>query len=247
MRLFTVVSNSFVAPAAGGGWAANAFDFNDIGVGTATNTVTFTNGGTLCISGAGSSIGAIGYFNGIALYWHGSQENALLFKQTEEGYGTTGFSDYYAAVDVQTNDTLYFEIGVSEGFTDSGTVNIYSNTFNGTLICTFTISQEGCYLTTATVIYKGLEDKGPELSAVRMLREYYRGDVYYDELIEEYYNLSPTIIEKINLSLNPELEYEFIYQSVLKVKSFVDSENWEQAKEEYLNTYFTLKDKYIQP
>lgn len=246
MRLFTVVSNSFVAPAAGG-WAADAFDFNDIEEGTSTNTVTFTNGGTLCISGAGSSIGAIGYFNGVELYWQGSTQNALSFKQTDEGFGIIGYDGLYAAVDVQANDTLYFDVGSTEPYSDSGTIEIYSMTFSGTLICTFTISKQGCYLTTATVIYKGLNDKGPELSAMRMLREHYRGDVYYDELIEEYYNLSPTIIEKINLSLNPELEYEFIYQSVLKVKSFVDSENWEQAKEEYLNTYFTLKDKYIQP
>lgn len=244
MRLFTVVSNSFTAPA--GGWAANAFDFNDIVEGTSTNTVTFTNGGTLCISGGGSSIGAVGYFNGVALFWQGSTQNALLFKQTDEGYGTTGYTGLYAAVDVQANDTLYFDVGSLEPFTDSGTIEIYSTTFSGTLICTFTISQEGCYLTTATVIYKGLNDRGPELSAMRMLREHYRGDVYYDELIEEYYSLSPIIIEKINLSLNPDIEYEFIYQSILKVKLFVDSEDWEQAKEEYLNTYFTLKDKYIQ-
>lgn len=244
MRLFTVVSNSFAAPA--GGWAANAFDFNNITAPTTTNTVTFTNGGTLCIAGAGSSIGAVGYFNGVELYWHGSQANALSFKQSSEGLGIIGYTGYYAAVDVVANDTLYFEIAEPEPSSDSGTVNIYSNTFDGTLICSFTITKEGCYLTTATVLYKNLQDDGPELTAMRTLREYFRGDVYYDNLIEEYYQLSPIIIQKINLLSNPEEEYEYIYQSVLKVKLFVDSENWEQAHEEYLNTYFTLKDKYIQ-
>ena len=245
MRLFTVVSNSFAAPA--GGWAANDFDFNNITAPTTTNTVTFTNGGTLCIAGAGSSMGAIGYFNGVELYWHGSQANALSLKQSSAGLGTIGYTGYYAAVDVVANNTLYFEIADVEPPSDSGTINIYSNTFKGTLICSFTITKEGCYLTTATVLYKNLQDDGPELTAMRTLREYFRGDVYYDNLIEEYYQLSPIIIQKIDLLSNPEEEYESIYQSVLKVKSFVDSENWEQAQEEYLNTYFTLKNKYIQP
>jgi len=41
------------------------------------------------------------------------------------------------------------------------------------------------------------------------------------------------------------MEYEFIYQSVLRVKYFVDNLLWEDAKNEYVNTYLILKNKYI--
>ena len=124
-------------------------------------------------------------------------------------------------------------------------INNFSNN-GGTVIDTFTdIVPGGCYLTTATVQYKGLLDDGPELTAMRQLREYYRGDVYYDNLIVEYYQNAGDIIQGIDNSVDPSVDYEFIYQSVLKVKNYVDQSMWEEAKEEYLNTYFILKNKYI--
>jgi hypothetical protein len=133
----------------------------------------------------------------------------------------------------------------------SRTITVKNNSDDGFTIDTFvaTLDAEeeggGCYLTTATVQYKGLEDNGPELTAMRALREHYRGDTYYDSLIEEYYQNSKQIITGINNSSDPGSEYEFIYQSVLKVKSFVDNQQWEQAKDEYVNTYLILKNRYI--
>jgi hypothetical protein len=80
---------------------------------------------------------------------------------------------------------------------------------------------------------------------MRQLREHYRGDVYYDNLIVEYYQNAGSIIQGIDNSLDSNIDYEFIYQSVLKVKDYVDQSMWEEAKEEYLSTYFILKNKYI--
>ena len=80
---------------------------------------------------------------------------------------------------------------------------------------------------------------------MRTLREYYKGDVYYDNLITEYYESSVAIIQGINSSLDPSVDYEFIYQSVLKVKDYVDQSMWEEGWDEYYETYLTLKNKYI--
>jgi hypothetical protein len=95
------------------------------------------------------------------------------------------------------------------------------------------------------VQYKGLLDDGVELTAMRALRDYYKGDVYYDNLIAEYYESSVAIIKGIESTLDPSLDYEFIYQSVLKVKDYVDQSMWVEGWNEYYETYLTLKNKYI--
>ena len=41
------------------------------------------------------------------------------------------------------------------------------------------------------------------------------------------------------------IDYEFIYHSVLKVKNYVDQSMWKEAIDEYIETYFVLKNRYI--
>jgi hypothetical protein len=69
--------------------------------------------------------------------------------------------------------------------------------------------------------------------------------VYYDDLIAEYYQNAGLIIQGIENSLDPSVDYEFIYQSVLKVKDYVDQSMWIEGWNEYYETYLTLKAKYI--
>ena len=233
------------------------FNFNNGESPYISNTVTFTKSGTLYIYGADDGnmewSGYV-YLNGSAtpLIAYITAASAITYKQTGGGGGGDLFMYFadYIVVDVNVGNTMYFDIG-AEGFPaeSTATITLSINNFSnngGTVIDTFTVFNSGeCYLTSATVKFKGLLDDGPELTAMRQLREYYRGDVYYDNLIVEYYQNAGAIIQGIDNSVDPSVDYEFIYQSVLKVQNYVEQSMWEEAKEEYITTYFVLKNKYI--
>jgi hypothetical protein len=265
----SVISSVMVTPKASinnvintSGWAAAVpfvpgdFNFNNGEENPYTsNTVTFTKSGTLYIYGADDGnmewSGNV-YLNGSAtplIAWQFAA-SAITNKQTGEGSGQFMYNGDYIVVDVNVGNTMYFTVGAG-GFPaeSTATITLSINNFSnngGTVIDTFTDYNAGeCYLTTATVQYKGLLDDGPELTAMRTLREHYRGDVYYDDLIAEYYQNAGLIIQGIENSLDSSVDYEFIYQSVLKVKNYVDQSMWEEAKNEYIDTYFILKAKYI--
>ncbi len=232
------------------------FDFPNASAGNpyTSNTVTFTKSGTLYIYGTSDGAkewSAFVYLNGSAtpLKAYITAADAITYKQTGGGGGVQFiYFGPYMVVDVNIGNTMYFTISAG-GPPASSTalitfsINNFSNN-GGTVIDTFA-DNLGCYLTTATVQYKGLLDDGPELTAMRTLREHYRGDVYYDNLIVEYYQNAVAIIQGIDNSIDPSVDYEFIYQSVLKVQDYVEQSMWEEAKDEYLSTYFILKTKYI--
>jgi hypothetical protein len=240
-------------PAPPSGFEPGDFDFNDSETPYTTNTVTFTKSGRLYIEAvSGGSISCRGFLNEMGMYFYNFVAPALTnpnsFDDSNGGSQLFGYFSFYGVFDINVGDTLYFMCGEEEPVNSSTIVEFRIDGFSGTgtLISSFTAQNtDGCYLTTATVKYKGLADDGPELTAMRTLREYYRGNAYYDALIEEYYQNSKIIINGINNSSDPGSEYEFIYQSVLKVKAFIDNQQWEQAKDEYINTYLTLKDKYV--
>jgi hypothetical protein len=91
----------------------------------------------------------------------------------------------------------------------------------------------------------GLLDDGPELTAMRLLREYYRDVPGYNELIQEYYTNSSAIIGAINASNNASVEYDYIYNTVTAVMNHVNAEEWQQAHDLYLALYNDLKDRYL--
>ena len=229
------------------------FNFADGTVSYTTNTVTFTKSGRLYIEGYSDNgnIGANGYLNGQLMYFYNNSAAAITnpnqFNDLSGANSSLMYFSRYGVFDVSIGNTMYFSLGNENPFTSSvGYVSFRITSFTGTLIDSFTGTfVGGCYLTTATVQYKGLLDDGPELTAMRTLREHYRGDVYYDNLIVEYYQNAGAIIQGIDNSLDPSVDYEFIYQSVLKVQNYVEQSMWEEAKEEYITTYFVLKNKYI--
>ena len=237
--------------ASGGGFAPGDFAFNDGNTNYTTNTVTFTKSGRLYIQGS-SNVGEIelvGYLNGQLMYSFTTTASANSKPNTFND-STGGLSNLaiglYGVFDVSIGNTMYFTAtGTGSPFGDVANASFKITSFTGTLIDSFTATKSGCYLTTATVQFKGLLDDGPELTAMRALREHYKGDVYYDDLIAEYYESSVAIIQGINSSLDPSVDYEFIYQSVLKVKDYVDQSMWEEGWNEYYNAYLTLKNKYI--
>jgi hypothetical protein len=228
--------------------------------------VTFTKTGTLYlqldVTAEPELFAVSGNVNGDTLQnlirWYTTQADAILYKQTQvvssyldvlvNGYAT---SRKYAVIDIVIGNTMTLSMGDGGGGYDPSyaygtTLSFKNGGFAGTVVDTLVgFKSAGCYLTTTMVQYKGLLDDGPELTAMRQLREYYRGDVYYDDLIAEYYQNAALIIQGIDNSLDPSVDYEFIYQSVLKVKNYVDQSMWEEAKEEYVSTYLTLKNKHI--
>lgn len=260
----SVLSNVMVTPkasigsifgttgwASGGGFVPGDFAFNDGNTDYTTNTVTFTKSGRLYIEGNSDNgeMTVVGYLNGQLMYGYPTSAGAIAhpnsFDASNDGYDNLMTFGRYGVFDVSIGNTMYFNAGSNYPFGSVGTVTFKITSFTGTLIDSFTATKSGCYLTTATVQFKGLLDDGPELTAMRTLREHYRGDVYYDNLIVEYYQNAVAIIQGIDNSVDPSVDYEFIYQSVLKVKNYVDQSMWEEAKEEYITTYFVLKNKYI--
>jgi hypothetical protein len=229
------------------------FNFADGNTNYTTNTVTFTKSGRLYMeaSSVNGEQSSVGYLNGQLMYFYTNSASAITypnsFNDSHGGYSNLMYFGIYGVFDVVPGNTMYFiNYGSAYPFGDVGTVTFRITSFTGTLIDSFTATLVGgCYLTSATVQFKGLLDDGPELTAMRALRDYYKGDVYYDNLIAEYYESSGAIIQGIDNSVNPSVDYEFIYQSVLKVKDYVDQSMWVEGWNEYYNAYLTLKNKYI--
>ena len=254
----------------GGGFVPGDFDFTFLsGTIDGTNTVTFTKTGSLYlqldVTAEPELFTVMGWVNGVSIQnvirWYTTQADAISYKQTVAisnfGYSDPIASGYaggrpYAVIDIVSGSTMYFNIddffgsGYDPGAAYGTSLSFKNGGFAGTVVDTLVgFKSAGCYLTTTMVQYKGLLDDGPELIAMRQLREHYRGDAYYDNGLIEYYANSQSIIDGINASVDPSIDYEFIYQSVLKVKNYVDQSMWKEAIDEYIDTYFILKNRYI--
>ena len=235
--------------AAGGGgggsaFTAGEFNFNDqyglsANQGYTTNIVTMPHGGTLAV-----------YCNNVTdgggnIYKNGVAQTAY----TTSAMTTSGFYAYsaqYAQFAVVTGDQVYFDyLGFFMGSVYL-TVEVRNATFSGTLIDTHVVQFTGeCLLTTAVVAHMGGLDSGPELTAMRMLREHYRSTQGYAEEIQDYYTYSPLIVNAINNSADKEAVYLEIYATVKSCESFVMASQWEQAHDLYMTMYLSLKNKYI--
>lgn len=132
--------------------------------------------------------------------------------------------------------------------------NAYNNTTlsllmtngSGYTVSSFTYSLAGkgggsCYMTTAMVERFGYNDNGSELTAMRNLRDLYINQEGYNDLINEYYMISPIIIEGIDNSEDSDMYYTLIKDSVKRVESLMADNKIEEAHNEYLDTYYYLK------
>jgi len=104
-----------------------------------------------------------------------------------------------------------------------------------------------CFLTSTVVKYFNLEDDGPELTAMRALRNYYKNISGYNEILSEYSTISASIISGIEHQEdnNRDLEYTYIYNTVIAVMNHVNAEEWEQAHDLYMAMYMDLKARYV--
>ena len=89
-------------------------------------------------------------------------------------------------------------------------------------------SSGGCYLTTACVEHKGLQDDCLELSTLREFRDnYLRNLPDGDKEIEEYYRTAPKIVDTINHSGDAESIYDEMFENEIKpcVEMILDGRN----------------------
>ena len=100
----------------------------------------------------------------------------------------------------------------------------------------------GCYLTTAMVGYFNKADDGIELTAMRELRSH--SGYKYQDVLEEYAQVSPIIIRGIEQSEDKDYYYNMIKDVVDNVVIWGANEEWEKAEIAYLNLYYELKEKF---
>lgn len=105
-----------------------------------------------------------------------------------------------------------------------------------------TVGKDGCYLTTAMVGYFNKADDGIELTAMRELRSH--SGYKYQDVLDEYYKISPYIINGIEQSGNKDYYYNMIKEVVDNIVLWVADEKWERAETAYLELYYYLKEKF---
>ena len=236
-----------VVAGGGGGFTVGEFNFTNISTVNnqtlSTNTVTMSHSGTLAIdcTGLDGGWGGGGY-----IYKNGVLQNAY----TSTNLISTGLFTYnaqYASVAVSNGDQIYFTYSAgNDPPYQEFIVTIRNATFAGTVIDQhYVIKDSGCFLTTAVVAHMGGLDSGPELTAMRLLREHYKNISAYDQIIREYYQNSPAIISAINSLADSSIEYDYIYNTVISVMNHVNAEEWQQAHDLYMAMYNDLKKRYL--
>lgn len=103
-------------------------------------------------------------------------------------------------------------------------------------------SEVGCYLTTAMVGYFNKADDGIELTAMRELRSH--SGYKYQDVLEEYAQVSPIIIRGIEQSEDKDYYYSMIKDVVDNIVIWVADEEWEKAETAYLDLYYYLKERF---
>lgn len=102
----------------------------------------------------------------------------------------------------------------------------------------------GCFLTTACVDYFGMTDDCYALTTLRKFRdEHLLTDSQGKELVNEYYSISPAIVQKIDASNDKEGYYRYIYNEIQKCISQIESCSNDDAVETYRSmVYYLMKE-----
>ena len=104
-------------------------------------------------------------------------------------------------------------------------------------------SSSSCFLTSACVEYLGKEDDCEELTKLRAFRDnYLRKQEDGEELIKEYYQVAPLIVEKINSSSEKEKYYEYIYSNIIKCLKLIEVSDNEGTLKIYKDMVLYLKE-----
>lgn len=104
-----------------------------------------------------------------------------------------------------------------------------------------------CYITTAVCESQGKADNCYELELLRNYRDQYLLATPEGEaLVEEYYNIAPTIVSRIARSEAPGKVYEEIWQNYLSpCIDFIETGKLEECQERYMAMVYELKGRYM--
>ncbi|HDL59990.1 MAG TPA: hypothetical protein ENH14_00880 [candidate division WOR-3 bacterium] len=103
-----------------------------------------------------------------------------------------------------------------------------------------------CFITTACVEAAGLPDNCTELETMRYLRdEYLAKSDEGKRMTQEYYEIAPTIVEKIGREENSKEIFGDIFSDIRGIVSLVKTGNLESATGNYEKMVLGLKQRYI--
>ena len=104
-----------------------------------------------------------------------------------------------------------------------------------------------CYITTAVCESQGKADDCYELTVLRNYRDgYLASQENGEEMIEEYYDLAPTIVKHINAMENSAQIYQEIYETYLQpcIRMIEEGRNSECA-DKYMAMVLEMKERYF--
>ena len=109
--------------------------------------------------------------------------------------------------------------------------------------CSAYVRDPACFLTTACVNYKGLPDDCVELTTLRLFRDNHMKKSEEGRiLVEEYYRIAPSIVEKINNREDKDKIYDYIYNNVLLCVELIENKKFEETQNTYISLVKSIND-----
>lgn len=107
-------------------------------------------------------------------------------------------------------------------------------------------SSGGCYLTSACMYSKGLEDNCHELTTLRKFRDsWLKNSENGKDLIDTYYLIAPKIVSEINKTKDSKSVYEMIYDKMVKpCVELIENNKFDEALDLYKSVTLELKTIY---
>lgn len=103
-----------------------------------------------------------------------------------------------------------------------------------------------CFLTSACVMAKGLDDACSVLSELRAFRDSYVSSLPEGaELLREYYATAPAIVSAVNASTASSAEWQRVFSEILEAVSCIRDKRDTLALEVYRQLFLRLKGTYL--
>jgi hypothetical protein len=108
-------------------------------------------------------------------------------------------------------------------------------------------SDEWCFITTACIRARNLDDNGEVLQLLRQFRDRYLKNTKRGDLeIQEYYQIAPKIVSRINQQANSKQIYNYLFHKmILPAVQFVKDLQFDKAHIHYHNCVLTLGNIFL--
>ena len=106
-------------------------------------------------------------------------------------------------------------------------------------------SSSGCFLTTACVDHAGLADDCRELQVLRRFRDDYVAALPDGQnILDEYYQIAPSIVRRIQLSQQRENILAALFGTVTEAVILIENGHYKQALDTYAAAFRSLKAQF---